>query len=143
MKKLRFLPHNTLITLALVLAADIVLMLLTLDYDGPLSFLLLMLLPLPSVLICEIIGIILREKLHKRYADNIAVLIVNLINIPILILYIITDMNSNGFLAGLGGTLALCFMMPVCVASLIINLIFFLIKRSKTKKEAAFGAQAE
>ena len=135
---LNILPLNTLILLALTLIELIVLFFITLEL---ITFAPLLLLPLAPVLVCEIVGIIIREKLHKCYADNIAVLIANVICIPILTVFIVVDMNSTGFLAGLGGYLALMFWMPVYGVSLIINLIFFLVKRKKA--EAAAQPSAE
>lgn len=138
MKKLNIMPLNTLILLALTLVELIVMLFITLEL---IAFAPLLLLPLAPILVCEIVGIIIREKLHKRYADNIAVIIANLICIPILTVYIVVDLNSTGFLAGLGGYLALIYWMPVFGVSLIINLILFLVKRKKAKPAAQPAAE--
>lgn len=143
MKKinLNILPLNTLILLALTLI-ELIIMIIMLSITLVLvAFAPLLLLPLAPILVCEIVGIIIREKLHKRYADNIAVLIANLICIPILTVFIVIDMNSTGFLAGLGGYLALIYWMPVFGVSLIINLILFLVKRKKAKPAAQPAAE--
>ena len=145
MKKIKFLPLNSLIIITIVMLGALFLFLFESECKDFELFgaALLILASLAPVLIAEIIGVIIREKKHKLYADNIAVLIVVLICAALLGVIVVFDMTSTGTWAGLVGMLILIYWMPVYAASLIINLIFFLIKRSKAKKDASFGAQAE
>ena len=138
MKKLRFLPLNSLIIITIVMLGALFLFIFSSDCKDFELFgaALLILASLAPVLIAEIIGVIIREKKHKLYADNIAVLVVVLICAALLGVIVVYDMTSTGTWSGLVGMLILIYWMPVYAASLIIDLIFFLVKRKKAKAEA-------
>lgn len=139
------LPYNTLIMIALILIFGIIIFATVGDFDGDsLFWVVFPAVAIAPVLVGEIIGIIIREKLHKPYADLIAVLIANVIALAVFVTYAIYDiMTSTAFLAGLLGTIILITMVPANGISLIINLVFFLLRRKKLKAASQNQPQPE
>lgn len=86
-------------------------------------------------LIGEIIGVILRAKKGFRYSDCIAVAIADAIVLIPTIIFIVTDMNSTGWFAGLAGLLALLFIVPAIAVSVIVDIVVVIVRRKKLKAE--------
>lgn len=123
------LPWISIITYIIIAAVSLVL-LICFGFDG-LWFTLAAAITVIPALVGEIIGIVLRCKKGFRFSDCVGVLIANVAALIPLTIFIVDDLNSIGFLAGLGGFLALITLVPTCAVSLIVDLIIFIVRKKK------------
>lgn len=131
------LPINSFILFGGILLYGLVFCLLE---DGEiltmLAFCAYLAVPAAVILVAEIIGIVIRVKKNKPFADNLSVFVVDLLMELFLIPFAIYDMtaHSGEFFGGLFGFLILIFIVPVPALSLVVNLVQFLVRRKKLKK---------
>lgn len=120
------LPWNSIITLGVMALWTIILAIS--GWDG--TFLVYFAAALfPAILIAEIIGIIIRIKAKKRYADNIAVLIADAVILVGGTIYAAMSLTSDEILAGIGAIMAFYFIIPMAVISLAASIIMLIGKK--------------
>lgn len=122
----KYIPFVTLITLGCHLLYTLVMGIVA---DDAAIFLLWAAVLLAVPLVAEIVGRIINAKAHKAYADIIAVYIVMGIGIIPTICYIISDLGSEGFMAGLGAFIMLLTVVPMAAMSLVVNTVILIRRR--------------
>lgn len=122
----KYIPFVTLITLGCHLLYTLVMGIVA---DDAALFLLWAAVLLAVPLVAEIVGRIINAKAHKAYADIIAVYIVMGIGIIPTICYIISDLGSEGFMAGLGAFIMLLTVVPMAAMSLVVNTVILIRRR--------------
>ena len=129
----KYLPWISIFTYGII--AAIALVLVIFSGTAGLWICLVTAIAAAPALVGEIIGDVLRAKKGFRYSDNLAVLIANIAALIPTVIFIIDDMNSTGWFAGLAGLIALITIVPTFAVSLIIDLVFFIIRKKKQKTE--------
>lgn len=129
----KYLPWISIITYGII--AAIALVLVIFSGTAGLWVCLVTAIAAAPALVGEIIGVVLRAKKGFRFSDNLALLIANIAALIPTVIFIVDDMNSTGWFAGLGGFLALITVVPTFAVSLIIDLVFFIVRKKKQKAE--------
>lgn len=127
----KYIPFCALFTLALYLLYALVMAVFGADFA---FFILITAVCILPALIAEIIGRIINAKAHKSYADAIAVYIADVACGVPLAFFIVDDLNSEGFFAGLGGAIALLTIVPLLAASVVVNTVLLIIKARKARQ---------
>lgn len=126
----KYIPFSSLITLAPYLLA---ILLFAISGTRLVYFVLLASVFIFPPLIAELIGRIINAKAHKTYADVIAVYIADVLCGVPLAFYIVDDLNSDAFLAGLGGAIALLTVVPLLALSVVVNTVFLVLRVRKNR----------